>query len=1296
MGFEGSHEAEGEQEAGAVGALLDFSFMFMEDLDSGKVRPVEYYQERFPGYEGEIESEYGVIRNEIDGEQEEPAPHDTSDTKIGSYEIERELGRGGQATVYVARDTRMDRSVALKVLSSTLGRISPESMERFRREADSVANIDHPCICDVFEADFESDSPYIAMRLVKGESIRQHIQRAMLIEAGELEGETDDHMPCYPKSEEELFTILRAFERLARALHAAHEGGVIHRDIKPANLIVDDSGTPIILDFGLARVGGEEGSDLTMTGQIFGTPAFMPPELLRGQVDDPGPTLDVYALAVTLYECLTLKRPFDATTPEALYNQILEQDAPSARVYHPELPKELAVVLGTALEKDLNRRYGSALDLAEELRRICEREPILAIPAGPALRLKRWLQRHPALGLSIAASVLFLVCGLTISLVLLRKVTTERDLKEELLVEVVTERDRKEELLVEVAEERDQKEQVLEIYKATYYRENARAALKPDPLYATLLASEAYRREPTELNHREMRIAMSQTFDERRTRVPFQNFKGDSGFISSRVMNPTTRQFIYVDRTDNLWAYDYSKEEATRVLEGPISDDLDEATKSEMASKASPSMELFMGAAGDALFVTRRLGEVVEVRSPDAQELRAELAVDGEKLLLWSSSPGRALSACPPLEGERFRAGPVRLWDTSSGELISELPFEGMYVMWAELSPTGEHVAVSLYPKDPSGAERARVEIWDRRMAELVRELCAPVVSLMGKWGPRGDRLYTGSLIASDDPESQPVWQPELWSLPDGEQLRRLDFDDPCDNVAFSSDGEYFATTHYGDGLVKVWSGRTGEAMHELEGHDARDFVGIHFSQTDPELLATTSVDQSTRIWDVSKGEQVNLFVGMSSRPGLDGACGWDGDSYYVLSEKGVLHAWRAGPPVWPKKITATDEDIVAAWFDADGDALIIERYTEGERHTGGIERVNWRTGEVLASHQWAKESVNSEVVDCVRKTVSGKSNGYRGDANGSLEVVEWNWETDTERVVATTEGPIKSISLSMEGDPRNVLLMSNQALEVWDFERAEQLYVVDPSDSSAQWIMSEWGPETGLLATAAADGFVRLWDGESGELIRELGPFTAHNDDSQILDLLFSPNEDSIYAACKDARIREWDVETGELLLEKPSHTMSSLKLVGQDQLLGNALYNGKMVLFDRSSELENSVQLNLGTKPASWVDVSPDKRHVLISNTLSPAALLDMSRYKAGADLKERVQVGSFSSSLEPSEATESTFEITEFSPDGEHLMAVHEGVVWIWPADLLSAAEEMSPVEIDYFGGLPSPSLTEAHDK
>jgi hypothetical protein len=273
---------------------------------------------------------------------------------------------------------------------------------------------------------------------------------------------------------------------------------------------------------------------------------------------------------------------------------------------------------------------------------------------------------------------------------------------------------------------------------------------------------------------------------------------------------------------------------------------------------------------------------------------------------------------------------------------------------------------------------------------------------------------------------------------------------------------------------------------------------------------------------------------------------------------------------------------------------------------------------------------------------------------------------------------------------------MGTQVLEVWDFERAERLYAVDPTERHAKWIMSEWGPETGFLATGAADGYVRLWDGESGELVRELGPFKAHNGDPQIIDLLFAPDEGSIYAACMDARIREWDVETGELLVEKASHTMSTMNLVGQDQILGNALYNGKMVLFDRSSGLEPIVQLNLGTKPASWIGVSSDKRHVLVSDAMSPAALLDMRWFKPGADLKERVQVGSFSTSLEPDEVLKSSFEITEFFPDGEHVTAVHEGVIWIWPADLLSAAEDLCPVGIDYFGGLPSPSLTGSYEE
>ena len=1259
-------------------ALFDLSVMLMEDLAAGEVNPVEHYQSRFPGFEEQVAAEYNVICNVSSKEQAgvdmmAPDARYLGDLRIGNYLVEHELGRGGQATVYSAKDLRMERSVALKVLSTTFGNVPPSTMERFRREASSVANIDHPCICDVFEADFESDPPYIAMRLVKGESLRQHIQRAMLLEVGELEGERDSALPCYPRGEAELLTLLRVFERLARALHAAHEENVIHRDIKPANLILDEVGTPVILDFGLARVGGEDSSTLTMTGEIFGTPAYMPPELLRGQVTDPGPSLDVYALAVTLYECLTLKRPFDAATPERVYQQILEEEAPSVQHYHPELPDEVAVVLATALEKDLNRRYATALDLAEELRRICEREPIHAVPAGLGLRLKRWYQRHPALGTSIAGSILILIIGLTISLFLLDKVANERDQKEE--------------LLVEVGRERDQKEQVLEIYKGTYYRENARIKQESDPLHALLLATEAYRKEPIELNHREVRYAMSQVFDVERTEVPFQNFEAGSGFISDRVMDPNGGQFIYVDRTDNLWTYDYESGDSVRVIAGPISDDLGDDEKNELAEEMSPSLRVSMDPEGEHLFLTRGGGEVIEIRTPDAERVRGQLSAEEGRLYLMPPRSDLALTLAPPPPGAGQREGPARLWEIPSGELISEVSFEGMWVLDAALSPTHELAAVALHPSDRESIEPARLELWNMSDGSFVTQVGDPEITKLVAWGPEGDRLYVGSLYVGEETGGVYAWRSRLWRMPEVELVAVLEHEEPADEVSFSADGARIAVSCSRDGLVKVWDGRTGEEQHELYGHEARDFIGLHFSPTNSDLLATTNIDRTTRVWDLKEGVERNLFLGMTSPPSF-GEAAWDGDNYYLLSEKGVLHGWRTGESSWPKKLRSQGDEVYQAWVDSDNETV-----TMGLRE-GGVERVSWRTGEVLASHQWAAGAVEVALSHESRGVVAGISRPA-----GGLEVYEWSWETGEERLVAATDVPVLGIDPASPGSSRHLLALPDQVFEVWDFDTADRLFFIVPSEESASWVISQWIRDGALLITGAADGYIRFWDGHTGELTQEFGPFEAHNGDMQVIAMLLAPDERSLYVAYRDARIRQWDLETGALMVERASHTFSSLKLLGDEYLFGSALYNGKHVLFELDQELTPKSQLNLGTRPAKWISVSKDQRHVAISDAISPAALLDTAWLKRGlskeeqylsSELRERALVGAFSPSADPAAELEGSFDFVDFFPDGEHLFTVYDGAVWIWPTDLVAASEAMSPVEIDFFGGFPSPKL------
>ena len=291
--------------------------------------------------------------------------------RIGAYELVSELGRGGQGAVWKALDTRVGRTVALKLLPA--GGLSAAALARFRREAALTSRLEHPGLCTVYDVDLEADQPFVAMRLVPGESLQQRIERAR---AGQ--GALDHAF------------AIGLVEQAARALHAAHVAGVVHRDVKPGNLMLTPDGQIVVLDFGIARELDGQAPALTRTGDVFGTPAYMAPEQIEGLPADA--RSDVWALGVVLYEALLLRAPFREPTREALYRAILSQEPD--RCWR-KLPTDLQVVLATALAKEPQRRYATAFDFAADLAAYLNGRPIAARPLGWSGRLWRWARRQP-------------------------------------------------------------------------------------------------------------------------------------------------------------------------------------------------------------------------------------------------------------------------------------------------------------------------------------------------------------------------------------------------------------------------------------------------------------------------------------------------------------------------------------------------------------------------------------------------------------------------------------------------------------------------------------------------------------------------------------------------------------------------------------------------------------------------------------------------------------------------------------------------------------------------------------
>ena len=309
---------------------------------------------------------------------------------FGDYELLEEIARGGMGVVYRARQVNLKRIVALKMILA--GQLAGEQdVRRFHAEAEAAAELDHPNIVPIYEVGEHEGQHYFSMALVEGESLACKVAKGVLParEAAEL------------------------IEQVARAIAYAHEQGVIHRDLKPANVLLDEEGRPRVTDFGLAkRIEGDGG--LTATGQVLGTPGFMPPEQAAGKHDRIKETADVYSLGAILYTLLTGRPPFQADNPLDTLLQVLEQEPVSPRLLNPKLPKDLETICLKCLEKEPHRRYAGADELADDLTRYLSDEPIRARPLGNVERVWRWARkqrRSVALTAGAALATAVLVVG---------------------------------------------------------------------------------------------------------------------------------------------------------------------------------------------------------------------------------------------------------------------------------------------------------------------------------------------------------------------------------------------------------------------------------------------------------------------------------------------------------------------------------------------------------------------------------------------------------------------------------------------------------------------------------------------------------------------------------------------------------------------------------------------------------------------------------------------------------------------------------------------------------------------
>ena len=375
-----------------------FSLVYGEYLlreEVGNVPKLDEFRERFPHFADKLEQQlklHHVFGNTnwrdstqtlCEGQFQDTYPV----PDIPGFDNFVLLGRGGMGLVYQARQIKLDRLVAVKMM---IGGIyaGPESLSRFRSEAEAVAHLDHPNIVSIFEVGEWNGLLYFTMKLVESGPLSQHLDEF--------------------KHDRKKAASLVA--EIARALHYAHQRGVLHRDLKPSNILVDKEGKPYVTDFGLAkRVDRNEA--LTATGCV-GTPGYVAPEQAAGQ-KSPTVAIDVWGLGTILYELLTRRAPYASDTPLKAIQDVMERDPHRPRSIDASINTDLETICLKALSREPERRYSSAQAMAEDLERWVNGEPIQARAARPAERLWRWAKRRPAIAGLILACLVTTLAGVT-------------------------------------------------------------------------------------------------------------------------------------------------------------------------------------------------------------------------------------------------------------------------------------------------------------------------------------------------------------------------------------------------------------------------------------------------------------------------------------------------------------------------------------------------------------------------------------------------------------------------------------------------------------------------------------------------------------------------------------------------------------------------------------------------------------------------------------------------------------------------------------------------------------------
>ncbi len=364
---------------------------FLDLREKGEAPSPEEFAERYPDIRKELLKQLSTISTVITGLRPDILSP-TIGQSIGPYTLLREIGRGSMGVVYLVERRDDLEPLAMKFLPG-LYTAENRTRSRFLREAETLKKLDHPNVVHVHEVGELAGSLYFVMDFVSGKSLDRVIESWR-------QGNNDliERQPA---------AIASVIARVARGLADVHRHNVVHRDIKPSNILIDESGSPRLADFGLAR--DIQASSITATEEFLGTPFYSSPEQVKRSSNDIGPRSDIYSLGVTLYEVLSLRVPFEGQTASDIFGKILKGRPPPIRRFDPTIPPELAAVTHRAMERNPDRRFKDARELAEELDRFARNERTRTRPPGAASLCIGWVRRNVWLPIALTVCILLVV-----------------------------------------------------------------------------------------------------------------------------------------------------------------------------------------------------------------------------------------------------------------------------------------------------------------------------------------------------------------------------------------------------------------------------------------------------------------------------------------------------------------------------------------------------------------------------------------------------------------------------------------------------------------------------------------------------------------------------------------------------------------------------------------------------------------------------------------------------------------------------------------------------------------------